>query len=320
MDILNPWHTDPQEYTLWEQETDDRDEPENEDPYTVENMTKYSGLKENTSFPRDPSARIARIGSGKSFISSYYGSQNFRWADHWRRIPFSIMQKAFKFEQLIRLWSDSIIMSDLSEYMDKKHPLLHKIRNSHWRYGYDRDFQSLVRHLKGITKLLSVTKDEFEFKLVFTRGCNEMGWSRQIRDLFIDAPLALVIYYHGKHVLTVSFAVTISGVKITQVQLRQKKGNRWLYKLDSHYLDWVLEIFSEAFGDSDPLYLVTGETAVASVINAYGNHAHTVTDEAKERIQNLYNRELQNFNRMGESEEAHHFLWTFKKLEPKNSQ
>jgi hypothetical protein len=101
---------------------------------------------------------------------------------------------------------------------------------------------------------------------------------------------------YGRHVLTVGFVPMHKGVLVAQLQLRQKKGNRFLYHLPQHYADLALDILYRAFGDQ--LWLVTGESAVTATRKAYGQEECKVYGETADRIQALYDRPLASFDRV----------------------
>lgn len=97
--------------------------------------------------------------------------------------------------------------------------------------------------------------------------------------------------------MTVGFAMCDQGLMVSQVQLRHKKGNRFLYHLPGHYLDVALEILADAFPD-DPMYLVSGESAPVAVRRSYSkDNPCRMTPEDEARITALYNRELRDYTR-----------------------
>jgi hypothetical protein len=69
------------------------------------------------------------------------------------------------------------------------------------------------------------------------------------------------LVYHGdEHVLTIGFSVAQDDrLLVTQIQLAKPKGNRFLYKLPLHYVDYVLARFTLAFPHFEIL-LVDGES------------------------------------------------------------
>lgn len=91
--------------------------------------------------------------------------------------------------------------------------------------------------------------------------------------------------------LTVGFAPARRGILVAQVQLRNKKGNRFLYKLDQHYLNLALDILARAFVGQD-LWLIDGVSAVKAVKRSYGTSPCSMTADDEARIQALYDRPL----------------------------
>lgn len=101
-----------------------------------------------------------------------------------------------------------------------------------------------------------------------------------------------------KHVLTVGFSPGGVGTYVAQVQLRKKRGNRFLYKLGRHYLDACLDALYEAFGDE--LWLVRGGSAAEAVRRSYGKVECRMTPDDEARIRALYDMPLERFVRTGE--------------------
>lgn len=96
---------------------------------------------------------------------------------------------------------------------------------------------------------------------------------------------------------TVAFNPFANGeVGVVQIQLRQKKGNRFLYQLGAHYVDFALDILARAFGE-DKLHIVDGKSAVAGVRASYGQSPCAIDEEAEARIAGIYDRPLERFTR-----------------------
>lgn len=219
-----------------------------------------------------------------------------------RYLPQNVFENVFTFEELIRYWHDSFITSTIERWVEEEHPLLWKIQNSLWRYGYlskDEGWEKFSEVLEGL-KRISIDYNayscaEFEIRITHTKTSNTAAWSLHVENLYLDASFGLLVYYKGIHVLTVGFAPSAKGILVAQVQLRQKKGNRFLYKLHEHYMDFALEILYRAFGDC--LWLVTGKSAVEAIKKSYGKEASNLKSETMERVATFYERPLVNFER-----------------------
>lgn len=249
----------------------------------------------------NPEARFRAHPAGRAWIEERFGTGYEHWfswdkdGGGWLSIPVAVLSQVFTFEELVRIWYDSVIMSELSEWFEKEHPFLWKIQNCEWQYGYRHNWNLFVDHLNGL-KRLKLDLPGFEVRITHSRTINQAGSSLHIRELYLDAALGLLLYYKEEHVLTVGFALNHAGVLVAQVQLRQKKGNRFLFKLQSHYLDLALDTLHDAFGDH--LWLVEGQSATKAIRKAYGNTPCTMTSEDEERIKALYNRPLEAFKRI----------------------
>ncbi len=257
----------------------------------------------------DPEARFRAHPAGADWIWLNHGKWDrdpadtdrfkgdyFKWEEHWRQIDAEILMKVFTFEECMRLRQGTVIMSNFGEWFDEHHPFLRKIIFAHWHYGCDHDWNEFVDHVEAFQKL-RIDLPDFEIRLTHTRTINTCAWSAHLRDLYVDASFGLLLYYKGEHVLTIGFAPCRRGVMVAQVQLRQKKGNRFLYKLPKHYLDLALDVLRNAFGDC--LWLATGGSTVNGIRKGYafGQNPCTMTFEDELRIAALYDRPLESFRR-----------------------
>lgn len=216
----------------------------------------------------------------------------FVWKDHWRRTPYDALAKAFSSDELIRLWYDAVLASDIDAHIDNNEPLIWKVRNSLWRYGCGTDYSQFVAGLAGLRRL-HVDIPGFELRVTHTKSINTAGWALHGRDnpIYLDASFGVLLFYKGEHVMTISFALSAHGILIAQVQLRQKRGNRFLYKLPMPFLDFGIDLVRRAFPD-DPVYLVTGESTTEAIRRAYVDQHARFTDDVAERVQRFYDQPL----------------------------
>ncbi len=221
----------------------------------------------------------------------------FKWSEGWRDVNYEILSQVFTFEELLKLRHGEVIMSEFGEWFDAHHPFLRKIIFAHWHYGCDHDWNRMIDHLDGFRRI-SIDLPDFEVRVVHTRSINQCAWAWAdgFRDLYLDASFGLLFYYKGKHVLTMGFAPCRYGILIAQAQLRQKKGNRFLYHLPKHYLDLGIEILARAF-PNEPLWLITGESSVEATRRNYGKLPCSIDAEAAVRITALYDRPLEAYRR-----------------------
>jgi hypothetical protein len=273
-------------------------------------------------FVEDPAGRFAAV--FPKYIEEYIGvdyDPQVWWATGaWRRIPYKALAKVFTPDELARLAWGEIIQNEIDEYFRngnqrmgyEDHPIpadhvLFQIRNGMWRWGWSEDYNVFVDAYEGLRRL--TFHEGFEVRLDHARSCNERGTafhlvSRQCeskddtRDpVFLDGKFGLIVYYKGKHVLTVGFTPTVYGILIQQVQLREKKGNRWLFKLPKNYLEYVIDCFVAAF-PTMPINLVEGESLIRMIRKSYGKDAAAFDAKAaSERILSFYNQPLAGYAR-----------------------
>ena len=243
------------------------------------------------------------------------GTDWFSWRLCQYDVSWNVITRTFSPDDIARLWFSSPVMSDLTRGFEESYQHLWKVQNSHWQYGVEMQYNKWVEHVAALGAF-DFGLPDFETTITHTRGANEAGMSVHEYKLYLDGVFGIVVWYKGEHVLTIGLSLAPHGVLVSQVQLRQKKGNRFLYKLPKHYLDWCLERLAVAFNGT-PLWLVEGSSAVSAVRLAYGKQPCTMTPEDEGRIGTLYNRPLDRFSRADETRK--HFSRTYVRLDHKNT-
>jgi hypothetical protein len=147
--------------------------------------------------------------------------------------------------------------------------IIQKIENSMWRWGVSRSgWNEVVDAYDGIRRF--TFHPDFEVRLDHTTGHNERGHSQYSRT-FLDGVFGFLIYYRGEHVMTLGFSVMSKRrLLIQQVQLKKRRGNRWLFKLSSNYVEFALSRFQESF-PRHRLYLIDGEDNIRTSLNSYSS-------------------------------------------------
>jgi len=250
-----------------------------------------------TSDVEDAPSRFAAVAA--DWIEDRYETGRFVWADHWHYAPHALLLRAFSREELIRLWHGCIFASELDEYFEEHEALVWKVRHALWRYGCSRDYPRFVACHNGLGRL-SIGLPNFAVRIVHTRSINTAAWAAQGRDkpIYLDASFGMLVYYRGSHVMTIGFAPSENGILVAQVQLREKQGNRFLYKLPMGYLDFALAVLQRAFPDDD-LYLVTGTSTTAAIQAAYGKKTKPQA-ETLLRVERFYDQPLTDYTRVGD--------------------
>lgn len=226
----------------------------------------------------------------------------------WLDIPYKALAAVFTPDELTRLWWSAAVSSKVCDHLydrDEEHPLDHvvwKVRHAMWMWGWSDDYNLLVDAYEGLRRLSF--GEGFEVRLDHTNSINERGTAVYTRNappkpVWLDGEFGLLVYYKGKHVLTVGFSPTAAGVLVHQVQLREKRGNRFIYKLPKPYLEHTLDCFRAAF-PTLPVLLIDGAEAVHRIRQAYGKRAKEDFDPtgAPERIQAFYDQPLGGYERV----------------------
>lgn len=180
----------------------------------------------------------------------------------------------FTLEERCKCNFSSIIMPsrwlyDLFE-KDPKYRVIQKIRNSMWRYSvHSAEQNETVQTYEALRNFkFSELGSDFDVRLDYSTGCNKKGYSEFSRT-FLDGVFAFLLYYKGKHVMTISFSFyDPAHILLQQVQLTQSKGNRWLYKFPENRLEYVLSEFRHNFRDHH-IMLVKGNVLVNNIVSDY---------------------------------------------------
>lgn len=221
----------------------------------------------------------------------------------------------FSFDQVVKVWWSSVCQvngleglfdcrSPLRldvEVVDPNYALFYKICMSLWHWGSEA-YDQWNRHVDAFNAVRSFDfgLEGFEVRLDFATYFNPMAWACYHPDLYLDGAFGYCIYYKGEHVLTIGFSLSGEDrLLVNQVQLRKKKGNRWLYKLPKPLMEWVLgrmQATFEPFGFKT--HLIVGKEAERNIRQ---HHRHdkvaTVSEEAYRRIRRTYEVPLSNFVR-----------------------
>lgn len=179
--------------------------------------------------------------------------------------------KNLSVDQLFKLRRASIIMMSASvEDAIKSEPrlrVIHKIENSMWRWGTQRTgWNEIVDSYESIRRFSF--HPDFEVRLDYTTSYNECGYSEYSRT-FLDGVFGFLIYYRGQHVMTLGFSIMgRRRLLIQQVQLKNRQGNRWLFKLPRNYMEYVVGCFRAAFPKHN-LFVIDGGDLTSKNLNSY---------------------------------------------------
>jgi len=237
-----------------------------------------------------------------------YLSSDFRFKDHYYKLPAACF-RPFSKEDKIRLKFASFIVMHptFGNHLEqiREFEIIDKLANSQWRYGFGEDWNTLVRAYNGLRKF--EFGDDFEVRIDMTTGYNECGFSRYER-VYLDGVFGFIIYYKGKHVLTIGFSFADKNrVLIQQVQMKNKKGNRFLYKLPAHILDYAIEKMHKAFGDMN-LYLCQADDQIKKIHKSYNyrkEEGHKFLENDAPRLKKFYSRRLRKFHRRPSQTQFH---------------
>lgn len=224
-----------------------------------------------------------------------YGNPT-KWEDicHW--LDIKDLEKAFTFEELLRMFWGHYVQSEFSEETEKNpaYMLFRKVKNGMWHWGWVDDYNKFVRGFNAI-RSFDFGVDGFETYIDHASWHNEHGlcqWSRQ----YTDGSICFNIVHKGELVLRIGICFGKHGVFFTQAQLSKKKGNRWLYKLPCHYFKHCIDRVRAAF-PGVPFWIVDGASMVEHVRRSYGKGMTPPAEEVLERVKNIYDAPIEGYER-----------------------
>jgi hypothetical protein len=177
------------------------------------------------------------------------------------------------------------------ELFERRAPyeLVRKLRSSMAKWGkyHDqkgKDWNTLVRAYHAIRRF-DFGLPDFTVRLDYSTSYNPRGYAKCTR-VFLDGVFGFLVYHGDEHVLTIGFSVAQDDrLLVSQIQLVKPKGNRFLYKLPTHYVDYVLARLTLAFTHFEIL-LVDGGSLGEDVLAQYRSGLKSSFSEFKKYRQN----------------------------------
>lgn len=152
--------------------------------------------------------------------------------------------------------------------------ILEKLKLSAWHNGYGKLGWNWAAEAYEAMRRFTLADPDFTYHFDASVGSNNRGYSRYTRT-FLDGEVAILIFYRGKHALTLSFDIRRNQrrpaqrpqIFLRQIQLKEPKGNRFLYRLKPGYVEAVTAAFVRAFGAFD-VHLIHGDAAVQAIVDS----------------------------------------------------
>lgn len=217
----------------------------------------------------------------------------------------------FSFDELAKFWLSSTIQTQIhhlfqpswDDAMSLEHRLIGKIESSRWRWGVEggEKWNTLVDFHRAI-RTFDFGIEGFEVRLDYSTYYNEKGWSEFSRT-YLDGAFGYLIYYKGKHVLTIGFSLCKERhILIQQIQLKNPKGNRWLFKIKNlreHVIDRMFATFGTNFPNNFTFAVPDGWTLATSIRESYGanNNGKAPDETALKRVETFWDAPYENYVR-----------------------
>lgn len=249
-----------------------------------------------------------------------------------RDFPLDPYFSEFSFDELAKYMFGDVVMSEVSEafqrtrdsreYIEIPPPepaeFVYKLRNSmHHYWGYTLDWNNLVDAYYAIPQFTFAS--DFEVRFDHSRYFNEWGSAQHVEDqilklrrtmpwkeyanyfhyntVYLDGVFGYLIHHKDKHVLTIGFSVGHRRIFINQIQVRQPKGNRWIYSLPCDLLNYcVSKMYYHFAAWGFDIYLVDGNSAATKIAKQHAKD-NPLPQEVRERIAAFYSQPLGLFRR-----------------------
>lgn len=220
--------------------------------------------------------------------------------------------------EIARGFHEHLYMGELDKdiYEHPHHIYYHKLSLSawHWLTPYEHGKIAWQRVVQFHKFFMAFTFGLEGFDVTIDHAhhwCNRRGpgeytgWvtnadGTRSEGTWLDGEFGLIISRGGKHLLTLGVCTTQAGILVNQIQLKQKKGNRWLFQLPKPYFEYAVERLQAAAEEAElPLYLVTGESHARELKKV---HAEALKKDKTiaPRIVAIYNQPLDGFYRFGQ--------------------
>lgn len=193
--------------------------------------------------------------------------------EKYHRLPLRAFRQ-FSFDELCKLrFSSFCSMDEAVEKLfesDPSYEVVRKIGSSLWRWSAFRgDWNQLVAAYDGIRRFhIDEFPYQFEVRFDYTMWCHRRGLSKY-SETFLDGVFAYLVHYKGQHVMTVGFVVAKDyRILITQLQLKQPKGNRFLFKYPINHMSVIIKLFQRAFPQHQ-IAVVEGNSLVERLARDY---------------------------------------------------
>ncbi len=176
------------------------------------------------------------------------------------------------FDELCKIHYSSGILMDKSvtDLFETKaqFEVVRKIESSMWRWGFGKGCWNEVVEAYNRLRQFSFGHPDFEIRLDYTTFFNQYGRGKFSR-VYFDGVFAYLVYYKREHVMTIGFSIQDKKrILIQQVQTTARNGNRWLYRLPSNRLEFVISLFRKNF-PRYALWVIDGDSLVHKTLTDY---------------------------------------------------
>lgn len=270
--------------------------------------------------------------SYKEAKKSFEKKSNFNNIEEFIKIlPIEVLYKKFKTSEIAKIRSSFIYSCDKRyDFYFNNNPTLwlqKKISLSFHHTGYNTDWNTTVKAYNKV-KSFNLGIHDLTLEIDTSSYYNSMGYSRFTRT-FLDGEIAFIIKYKDQHVLTISFNFYKNknnpSIEVCQIQCKNKKGNRFLYKFPYNYVDYILDRMYEHF-EGFTFYLIKPELLKKRIKNDYETQLErylslnkNLTTDYTQEVEH-YTKAIEDFNTRGIKSIENTYSKKLKHLKRYNSQ
>lgn len=254
----------------------------------------------------EPEKRL--LGSLHLFPSevSFWGEQleSFNWHEQRHRIDGRLAESAFSPSELLSSFCLSPFISQVDrlwkEAFDYRR-MIYAIRSSFWTYSASSNYSSIAHAFNSLRDLN--LEPPFYHRYDVVRYPPSHYGPGIFSQKYIDGVIGILVYRGEQHVLTIGLSFTDEGILLNQIQLAQKKGNRWLFSLENQenitYLEYFVKKIVNHFAKHHQIiWLIKGTSAFRAIRNQYPlARDRKELETQKERLQAFYSQPFKTLKR-----------------------
>jgi hypothetical protein len=232
-----------------------------------------------------------------AYLAARFGGSKHDIVQLANKLPMKAFAR-LSVDEMCKVWYSAAYamgqeVSDLFEN-DPRYEIVQKIVSSMWGWGWtSREIWNEVVDAYDAIRRFTLDLPDFDVLFDHTTWRHEQGWSKY-SETYLDGVFGYLVRYRGEHVMTVGFSIAPGRrLLVQQIQTRNPRGNRWLFRFPRNRVEFLLDRLTAAF-PAHSVHLVDGESVARKNIEKYrtaSRKAQFRIDECRERLGRRFRRE-----------------------------